>query len=250
MNNRALHISSINREKIGQNKPEDFIVKFSPPIYLSEEKKCGIALDRFSMTFSWHNVNSTYGNNQIKYSNDNGSTWETISFVDGMYSYDDLNDYIQSALSQNGDDKERINLIFVLPSYRVIVEFKKNWQLDLRNSKFSDPIGFNEKIIKSTEYSVRLPNIINSIDALKIGCSLISDSYSDGKRSETLALIPTDNLTRSYSFNFEPKRAIFSPTDAKIINEVNINLKDNIGRPVVLKNIDWFMTLIYVKNNM
>ena len=31
MNNRALHISSINREKIDKNTPEDFIVKFSPP---------------------------------------------------------------------------------------------------------------------------------------------------------------------------------------------------------------------------
>ena len=61
------------------------------------------------MTFRWHNINSSYGN---------GSTWETIVFVDGMYSYDDLN-YIQSALSQNGDDKEGINLIFVLSSYTV-----------------------------------------------------------------------------------------------------------------------------------
>ena len=39
MNERALHISSITREKIGKNKPENFIVKFSPAIYLSEEKK-------------------------------------------------------------------------------------------------------------------------------------------------------------------------------------------------------------------
>ena len=73
---------------------------------------------------------------------------ETISFVDGIYSYDDVNDYIQSAISHNGDDKEGINLIFVPSSYRVIVELKKNWQLDLRNSKFSDLIGFDEKNIK------------------------------------------------------------------------------------------------------
>ena len=52
-----------------------------------------------------------------------------FSFVAGMYSYDDFNDYIQSALSQNGDDKEGINLIFGLSSYRVIVEFKKTGNL-------------------------------------------------------------------------------------------------------------------------
>ena len=81
------------------------------------------------MTFSWHNINNTYGNNQIKYSNDNGSTWETISFIDGMYSYDDLNDYIQAAVAQNDDDKNGINLIFVLSSYRVIVELKNTGNL-------------------------------------------------------------------------------------------------------------------------
>ena len=136
-------------------------------------------------------------------------------------------------------------MIYINELYIILhVKLKKNWQLDLRNSKFSDLIGFDEKIIKSAEYSVRLPNITNRIDALEIGCSLISDSYTDGKRSNTLALIPTDDLTRSYPFNFEPKRAIFSPTNTKIINEVNITETDNIGRPVVLNNIDWFMTLI------
>ena len=196
------------------------------------------------MTFSWHNINSTYGNNPIKYSNDNGSTWETIVVVDGMYSYDDFNDYIQAAVAQNDDDKNGINLIFVLSSYRVIMELKKNWQVDLRNSKFSELVGFDAKLIKTTEYSVRLLNITNSIDALEIGCSLINSSLTDGQRSDALALIPTDTLTRSYPFNFERKRALFSPVHTKIINEMRIAVEDNIGRYVVLNNIDWFMTLI------
>ena len=102
-----------------------------------KKKKSGLALARLSMTFSWHNINFTYGNNQVKYSNDNGSTWQTILFVDGMHSYDDINDYIQGPVLQNGDDKEGISLTFVLSSYR---EFK--------NSKCGDRIGFDAKIIK------------------------------------------------------------------------------------------------------
>ena len=68
-------------------------------------------------------MSSTYGNSQIKYSNDNGSSWETIAFVDGMYSYDDLDDYIQAAVARDDDDKNGINLIFVFSTYRVIIEF-------------------------------------------------------------------------------------------------------------------------------
>ena len=150
MDEQALHISSVNRVKIGRNKPEDFI----------------IAIDKLSMTFSWHNIKYIWYN-QIKYSNDNGTTWETILFVDGMYSYDDINDYIQAAVLQNGDDKEGLSLTFVLSSYRVVTVLKKKFQLDFRNTKL---IGFDAKLIKITEYNEKLPNITNSVDALEIGC--------------------------------------------------------------------------------
>ena len=46
------------------------------------------------MTYSWHNVSNQYKNNKIKYSTDNGNTWQTINFVDGMHSYSDINDYM------------------------------------------------------------------------------------------------------------------------------------------------------------
>ena len=53
-----------------------------------------IAVDRVMMTYSWHNISDKYNNNKIKYSHDGGSNWETITFVNAMYSYSDINDYI------------------------------------------------------------------------------------------------------------------------------------------------------------
>ena len=53
-----------------------------------------IALDKATMTYSWHNISDQYQNNQIKYSPDGGTSWETVKFVDGMYTYSDLNDYL------------------------------------------------------------------------------------------------------------------------------------------------------------
>ena len=58
-----------------------------------------LALDRLSMTYSWYNIRSDYGNNKIKYTHD-GTNWQTITFVDGMYSYRDLNDYIHQYMDQ------------------------------------------------------------------------------------------------------------------------------------------------------
>ena len=94
MQERAIHISSVNRQKIGQNKAEDFIIKFDPVLKLQSNMTHEIALDKATMTYSWHNISDQYQNNQIKYSPDGGKTWPTVEFVDGMYTYSDLNDYL------------------------------------------------------------------------------------------------------------------------------------------------------------
>jgi len=170
MQERAINISSINRQKIGRSRPEDFVIKFDPVMHLDTAMHHELAVDRVSMTYSWHNINSEYGNKTIKYSKDNGSTWKTITFVDGMYSYDYLSDFINNVISDNNDQPSNnrvgIKIYFVLSSYRVVVELGNQWQLDLRNSTFGDLIGFDPKILTTTSYSTKLPNITNSVDSL------------------------------------------------------------------------------------
>ena len=248
MQERAINISSINRQKIGRSRPEDFVIKFDPPMHLNTDMRHELAVDRVSMTYSWHNINAGYGNKTIKYSKDNGSTWKNITFIDGMYSYDDLSDYINQVITENDDQPSNnrvgVKIYFVLTSYRVVVELSNQWQLDIRNSTFGDLIGFEPGILTTTSYSTKLPNITNSVDSLHVNCDIVTDSITDGRYSNTLAMIPTDNLTRSYPFTFEPKRALFSPVSKTIISEMRITLTDSIGRPINLNGIDWHMSLI------
>ena len=248
MQERAINISSINRQKIGRSRPEDFVIKFDPPMHLNTDMRHELAVDRVSMTYSWHNINAGYGNKTIKYSKDNGSTWKNITFIDGMYSYDDLSDYINQVITENDDQPSNnrvgVKIYFVLTSYRVVVQLSNQWQLDIRNSTFGDLIGFEPGILTTTRYSTKLPNITNSVDSLHVNCDIVTDSITDGRYSNTLAMIPTDNLTRSYPFTFEPKRALFSPVSKTIISEMRITLTDSIGRPINLNGIDWHMSLI------
>ena len=97
---RAIHISSINREKTGENRPDNFLIKFNPPLKLDPIKKHSLAIDRLTMTYSWYNIRSSYNNNTIKYSNDRGANWNTITFKDGMYSYTDINDYLHQYMEK------------------------------------------------------------------------------------------------------------------------------------------------------
>ena len=60
MEERAIHISSINREKRGTSRPGDFTIKFNPSLKLDPDKKHQLALDRLTMTYSWYNIRSDY----------------------------------------------------------------------------------------------------------------------------------------------------------------------------------------------
>ena len=50
MQERGINISSINRQKIGRSRSEDFTVKFDPPMHLDTEMHHELAVDRVSMT--------------------------------------------------------------------------------------------------------------------------------------------------------------------------------------------------------
>ena len=216
MQERAIHISSVNRQKIGQNKAEDFIIKFDPVLKLQSNMTHEIALDKATMTYSWHNISDQYQNNQIKYSTDGGTSWEAVTFTDGMYTYSDLNDYPHQYIKKKGHlttddksgDKYHINLIFELSTYRILIQIDNNYQLDLKNSKFGELIGFTDKIVNKTEYGDNLPNITNFIDMIYINTDAITNSILNGVNTNTLAVIPTDNLTRSFPFTFEPRKKI------------------------------------------
>ena len=244
MNERAIHISSVNREKRGQDSP-------NPPLKLDPDLSHSIALDRLLMIYSWYNIRSNYKNNTIKYTHD-ASTWQTITFVDGAYSYSDINDYIHQYMDQKnhhstdskGTKQYSINISFIMSTYKVLITIDGDYQLDLRGTEFGDLIGFEKKLVNKTEYGTRLPNITNSIDVLNINTNAINDSIVDGINTDTIAVIPTDNLTRSRPFTFEPRRALYSPVSSNNISEMRFTVTDSLGGPIDLNGIDWYMSLL------
>ena len=114
----------------------------------------------------------------------------------------------------------------------------------MRGTDFGDLIGFEKKLVTKTEYGTRLPNITNSIDSLNINTAAIKDSVVNGVNTDTIAVIPTDNLTRSYPFTFEPRRQLYFPVSSNYISDMRIYVTDSLGKPIDLNGIDWFMTLL------
>ena len=74
MQERAIHISSVDRQKIAKNKAEDFMIKFDPVLKLQNNMTHELALDKVTMTYSWHNISDQYKNYEIKYSPNVGTS--------------------------------------------------------------------------------------------------------------------------------------------------------------------------------
>ena len=85
---------------IAGSKPGDFTIKHIPNPILDKNKEPYIALDKFNGHYSWYNINSTYKNNKISYSHDAGKTNTAITFPDGVYDCNDINNHINSSLRQ------------------------------------------------------------------------------------------------------------------------------------------------------
>ena len=100
--------------------------------------------------------------------------------------------------------------------------------MDLKKSEFCVLIGFTKKIVNNTEPGDDLPNITNSIDVTHINTDAITNTILNVVNTNTLAVIQTDNLTRSFSFTFEPRRLLFNEPSQLNISQMRFYITDSL----------------------
>ena len=119
------------------------------------------------------------------------------------------------------------------------------FQIDfLKSGNFNVLLGFEKKIVSSSEYGKNFPNISNSIDNLYLRSSLLSDSIISGKRSNVLYSFSTSTKTRSLPFDIQPFNYLWSKINTKTISEVTFWFTDDEDREVDLNEIDISLTVI------
>ena len=123
---------------IAGSKQVDFTIKHIPNFILDKNKEHYIALDKFNGHYSWYNINSTYNDNKISYSHDNGKTSTKITFPDGVYDYNDMNNHIKSSFKANVHTVDKktpgIKSIFSTSRFRVYVLLSTGYSVHLRGT--------------------------------------------------------------------------------------------------------------------
>ena len=250
---REIVLSSYNVKDQGNNTPQNFITKFNIPIILDRNYQYMVGLNRIiNMSFTWFNVNSSYNNQLIKYSSDNGSTFNDITFPAGVWNYTDFNTYIKdiTKIVKDGANNNEypITLEFDNTTFRVTVTLANNYQLDLTASNFNELIGFEKEVLKSeNNVGPKVPNLSQDTDILNIHCDLINDSLVDGQDTDIIYSFSTSVLRPSYSFTLEPRRVTYNPTNKNIIDSIRIHITDGKRRLIDLNGAETSFSLILKK---
>ena len=247
---REIVLSSYSVKDEGNNTLQDFITKFNRSLILDSNYQYVVGLNRIiNMSFTWFNVNSSYSNQLIKYSSDNGSTFNEINFPAGVWNYTDFNTYIKdiTKIVKDGanNNEYAITLAFNDTTFRVTVTLANNYQLDLTASNFNELIRFDKKILKSgNNVGPKVPNLSQDTDILNIHCDLINDSLVDSQDTDIIYSFSTSVPQPSYSFTIEPRRVTFNPINKNNIDSIRIHITDGKRRLINLNGADTSFSLI------
>ena len=245
---RQLILSSHSVRDKNSNKPSDFIIKYINPIILNPNRQYEIGLDRIiSMSFTWFNVTKELNNQKIRYSSDSGTNWTELILSPGVWNYVDFNNFLKDKTKTGtaNNPSYPISLEFDDTIFRTIITLATNYRLDLTQSDFNNLIGFNKKILTSSEnVGDYIPNLSQDREILNVHCDLISESLVDGDETDIIYSFSTSTLTPSYSFTQEPRRVQFNPVNKNTINKIRIYITDGKRRIIDLNHSDTLFSLI------
>ena len=206
----------------------DFIVLVSGDgMLLENTNENYIALESISLSYTWNNIDSTkFNNNTMRYSADNGTTFKTITFPNGNYTYSDISNYISNYLESQNDSKTGIQLYYVSILKETFIELEENFRVDFRpNTAFAKLIGFSSSsaIITTSSYSPDTPDITNSTDKIIIHCSLLNDTFYNGNQnSDVLYMFEISDFRIGYTIKIEPKNLKYLKLNNYLIKKMRI----------------------------
>ena len=233
---REIVLSSYSVKNISNNKPGNFITKFTKPIVLDNNHAYAIGLNRIiNMSFTWFNINAGYDNQLIRFSSDSGTNFTDITFPPGVWSYSDFDSYIKqkTVIKKSGKhDEYPITLAFDETTFKLTITLKTNYQLELTKSNFYELIGFDKKVLTTDGSNVgaKVPNLSQDTDILNIHCDLVNDSLVDGEESDIIYSFSTSVLRPSYSFTLEPRRITYNPINKQTISSSRMYITDGKRR--------------------
>jgi len=235
----ALHFET---SQLSGQTPQEFEVQFNPPIYLTPGKDYIVSLNNMSMWYSWSTISAAQGNNILRYVI--GGITKIITFEDGCYSLDSINAYIHDIMQANGDlwndgaeDRALIEFEPKFESGKILANLNNGAHMDLTVGTFYDIIGFGNIIYLVSTLSPNEANIENGVSSLNVHCSLIGNSFFNGRETDILYHILI-NTVPGYQINVIPQNPIWLRITQNTIYSMKFRITDQQNRLLDLRGED------------
>ena len=221
-----------------QGNSSRICTSLGPPIQLDVDKTYEMALVSLETYYSFPNIDSS--NNNFRYSPNNGDDWYDINIPEGSYELEDINEYIQRIMRDNGHynskfDKYGITLEPNNSTLRSVLEIKAKYQIDFTTpNSVRTVLGFNAKVYSSGyNESENIVNII-SVNSLKVTSDIIGSSYSNGV-TENIIYSFFPSVGPGYKIIEVPVNLIYLPITISTISSMETKLTDQTGQLINLR---------------
>lgn len=242
-----LNLSSENR--LAGETTSSFTVSFNPPIQITSNWE--MSLEALSLWYSWYNISPEYNNQIFRYYN--GAIWKNIIITPGLYSMENINTFVQTAMKNNGDftaGNPDVFFISLLPNYNTFkldIVISGGYQIDLTVGNLYQIFGFTQKIVTSSESGTSNINITNSLNKLFLVCDVVTGGYQGPTNSGVLYSFVANGEPSSL-LTIQPNHLIFLPiTATNYIYKMRFSLIDNLNRPVNLNGEPMEISLVLRK---
>jgi hypothetical protein len=219
---------------------------YSPPINLDARFEYSIGLVSLSTYNSIPNIQS--GNDVFYYGD------KSVKIPTGAYEISDIEKYLQNALADPADNKNRRNEIISLHAnnntlktsissvYRINFEHKDS---------IGRMLGFSKRILEpNIIHESDLPVNIIKVSSCRLECNIVWGTFYDDTCSHTLYEFHPAVVNPGYSIIIEPTNIIYLPINVSSINNITITLLDQDGEPVNFRQEKIVVKLELKKNGV
>lgn len=206
-----------------------FRVNFASPIILDPTQSYEMTLASLDSFFSIPNV-ITNVNNNLTY-NASGTT-KSITFPQGCYDINTIDETLQSLLKVNGD-AEKIKIGIVAAQLKSSLTIATNYSVDFTvPNSINTILGFKDKVLNAgTQISDSIVNI-SKTNTIYVNCDLISSSYVNGINQPVIySFYPS--VPPGYKIIVENNRMdTYLPVNRSQISGLTVWLTDQNGQNV------------------
>lgn len=236
----------------------DFTTNLNPPIRLKKgsDKNYEVALVSASICRGWPTISEELKNNKLQYRLSSTDTWKTITFPDGNYTLDLLNNYLKGVMKAVGhynagvdttetatsDDIYYIVIGANSATGRVKITIGSTYEVNLNPTISTvnyymgrDVLGFTSSVLAasgtSTEYvGANVPDFNRGVNQIQIRSDIVdpNGAYVNGSPGSVLYAFTPNSPPYGY-MSVMPFQAIFLPLAAEYIGAINLRITDQDG---------------------